>query len=162
MNYNEVVSLIKLIEDSKFNTCEINFENTYINLNKLDSHASKQAKEVLVEATKVNQIVSKNDVLEPVIKTEEINIEQPKETNTNEVSILSPIVGTFYESAKDGDKPFVSVGDTINEGDTLCIVEAMKVMNEVKSKHKGVIKKVLLNNADVVEFNQPLFIIEQK
>ncbi|HQR12725.1 MAG TPA: acetyl-CoA carboxylase biotin carboxyl carrier protein [Casimicrobiaceae bacterium] len=74
--------------------------------------------------------------------------------------VKSPMVGTFYRSATPGAEPFVEVGDTVAEGDTLCIVEAMKLMNEIESDKAGVIKAILTENGQPVEFGQPLFLIE--
>ncbi len=73
--------------------------------------------------------------------------------------VKSPMVGTFYRSATPGSKPFVEVGDTVAEGATLCIIEAMKLMNEIESDKAGVVKAVLSENGQPVEFGQPLFII---
>ena len=73
--------------------------------------------------------------------------------------IKSPMVGTFYRSAAPGSKPFVEVGDAVKEGDPLCIVEAMKLMNEIESDKGGVIKAILCENGQPVEFGQPLFVI---
>jgi acetyl-CoA carboxylase biotin carboxyl carrier protein len=73
--------------------------------------------------------------------------------------VKSPMVGTFYRSATPGSKPFVEVGDAIEEGGTLCIVEAMKLMNEIEADKGGVIKAVLVENGQPVEFGQPLFVI---
>ena len=75
-------------------------------------------------------------------------------------TIDSPMVGTFYAAPNPGAKDFVSVGDKISEGDVLCIIEAMKMMNEVKADSSGIIKQVLIENAEPVEFGQPLFVIE--
>ncbi|WP_026016834.1 acetyl-CoA carboxylase biotin carboxyl carrier protein [Catenovulum agarivorans] len=73
--------------------------------------------------------------------------------------VKSPMVGTFYSSPKPGAPVFASVGDTVNVGDTLCIIEAMKMMNEITADKAGTIKSVLAENGDVIEFDQPLFII---
>ena len=73
--------------------------------------------------------------------------------------VKSPMVGTFYRSATPGSKPFVEVGDTIEEGATLCIVEAMKLMNEIEADKSGVVKAILTENGQPVEFGQPLFVI---
>jgi acetyl-CoA carboxylase biotin carboxyl carrier protein len=73
--------------------------------------------------------------------------------------VKSPMVGTFYRSASPGAKPFVEIGDTVQQGDTLCIVEAMKLMNEIESDSGGTIKAVLVENGQAVEFGQPLFVI---
>ncbi len=73
--------------------------------------------------------------------------------------VKSPMVGTFYRSATPGSKAFVEVGDTVQEGSTLCIVEAMKLMNEIEADKSGVIKAILTENGQPVEFGQPLFVI---
>jgi len=75
-------------------------------------------------------------------------------------TIKSPMVGTFYRSASPGAKPFVEVGDPINEGQPVCIIEAMKIMNEIDSDTSGKIVRILCENGQAVEFGQPLFIVE--
>ncbi len=75
-------------------------------------------------------------------------------------TIDSPMVGTFYEAASPTSSPFVKVGDSIKVGDTLCIIEAMKMLNQIESEKSGVIKEVLVDNEQPVEFGQPLFVIE--
>ncbi|HEA3130290.1 TPA: acetyl-CoA carboxylase biotin carboxyl carrier protein [Aeromonas hydrophila] len=72
----------------------------------------------------------------------------------------SPMVGSFYRSSSPEAKPFVEVGQHVNVGDTLCIVEAMKMMNQIESDKAGVIKAILVENGQAVEFDEPLFIIE--
>jgi acetyl-CoA carboxylase biotin carboxyl carrier protein len=74
-------------------------------------------------------------------------------------ALKSPMVGTFYRSASPGAAPFVEIGDTVAQGDTLCIVEAMKLMNEIEADVGGTIKAILVENGQPVEFGQPLFII---
>jgi acetyl-CoA carboxylase biotin carboxyl carrier protein len=74
--------------------------------------------------------------------------------------VKSPMVGTFYRSATPGSTPFVEIGDTVELGATLCIIEAMKLMNEIESDKAGVIKAILTENGQPVEFGQPLFLIE--
>ena len=71
----------------------------------------------------------------------------------------SPMVGTFYRAASPGAKSFVEVGDAVKEGDTLCIVEAMKLMNEIEADASGVVKAILVENGQPVEFGQPLFVL---
>lgn len=96
--------------------------------------------------------------------------QQPAETEKNgdnpEASeepsgevVKSPIVGTFYRSPSPDDDPFVRVGDQIEKGQTVCIVEAMKIMNEIESDYSGEVKKILIDDAEPVEYDQPLFII---
>ena len=73
--------------------------------------------------------------------------------------VKSPMVGTFYRSASPGSKPFVEAGDTVAQGDALCIIEAMKLMNEIEADAAGTIKAILAENGQAVEFGQPLFVI---
>ena len=73
--------------------------------------------------------------------------------------VKSPMVGTFYRSSAPGSKPFVETGQNINAGETLCIIEAMKLLNEIEADQSGVVKKVLVENGQPVEYGQPLFII---
>lgn len=73
--------------------------------------------------------------------------------------VKSPMVGTFYRAPSPGAKPFVEVGQTVNPGDTLCIIEAMKLLNEIEADQGGVIKAILVENGQPVEYGEPLFII---
>ena len=73
--------------------------------------------------------------------------------------VKSPMVGTFYRSASPGSAAFVDVGQSVNSGDTLCIIEAMKLLNEIEADQSGVIKAILVENGQPVEFGQPLFVI---
>jgi len=75
--------------------------------------------------------------------------------------VKAPIVGTFYEAPSPEEDPFVEVGDSVSEGDVLCIIEAMKLMNEIECETSGTIKEVLVEDAEPVEFDQPLFVIEE-
>jgi acetyl-CoA carboxylase biotin carboxyl carrier protein len=75
-------------------------------------------------------------------------------------TVKSPMVGTFYRTANPGAKPFVEVGDAIKEGEPICIIEAMKIMNEIEADKSGTVKHIMCENGQAVEFGQPLFIIE--
>lgn len=77
--------------------------------------------------------------------------------STSGQSVLSPMVGTFYRASSPGAAPYVSVGDTVSEGQTLCVIEAMKLMNEIPADRAGVVKAILVENGQPVEFGQPLF-----
>jgi len=92
-------------------------------------------------------------------ESEKVEVNSEK-SDSNGESILSPMPGTFYSASSPESDPFVKVGDTVSKGDTLCIIEAMKIMNEIESEKSGVIKEVIVENGNPVEFNQPLFIIE--
>jgi acetyl-CoA carboxylase biotin carboxyl carrier protein len=74
--------------------------------------------------------------------------------------VKSPMVGTFYRSSSPGAAPFVQVGDVVKEGDTLCIIEAMKILNEIESDKSGTVKQVLCENGQAVEYGQALYVIE--
>ncbi len=76
-------------------------------------------------------------------------------------TVKSPIVGTFYEASSPDSDPFVKVGDKVSKGQTLCIIEAMKIMNEIEAEFGGTVQEVLVSNATPVEFDQPLFIIKK-
>ncbi len=82
-------------------------------------------------------------------------------TNNASNSILSPMVGTFYRASSPSNPSFVEVGQSVKSGQTVCIIEAMKLMNQIESDKTGVIKEILVNDGAPVEFGQPLFVIEQ-
>lgn len=90
--------------------------------------------------------------------------EEPEAAETNELPaghiVKSPMVGTFYRSSAPGAKPFVEMGQAVKAGDTLCIIEAMKLLNEIESDREGKIKAILLENGQPVEYGEPLFVIE--
>lgn len=75
-------------------------------------------------------------------------------------TVKSPMVGTFYRASSPGAKPFVEIGDTIKEGETICIVEAMKILNEIEADKSGTVSKILVDNGQAVEYGQPLYVIE--
>lgn len=84
----------------------------------------------------------------------------PAEEAVSGHTVKSPMVGSFYRAASPESKPFVEVGQTVKAGDTLCIIEAMKILNQIESDKAGVVKRILVENGQPVEYNQPLFIIE--
>lgn len=75
-------------------------------------------------------------------------------------AVKSPMVGTFYRSASPGAKPFVEVGDVVKEGQTICIIEAMKILNEIEADKSGTVSKIMCENGQAVEYGQPLFLID--
>lgn len=98
-----------------------------------------------------------------VIMEQEVKLVQtsPQSDIIEGDEILSPMVGTFYESQSPEHPPFVKIGDKVKKGQTLCIIEAMKLMNEIESEIEGEIVNILTGNEEMVEFNQPLFLIKQ-
>ena len=91
--------------------------------------------------------------VESETKTEEVN-------NENLITIKSSMIGTFYRSSSPEKPPFVSVGDSISSGDTICIIEAMKLFNEIESEVSGKVVKILVDDATPIEFDQPLFLVD--
>lgn len=92
--------------------------------------------------------------------SDELSLSQEVATKANNHEVVSPMPGTFYSAPSPEADPFVKVGDNVKKGDTLCIVEAMKIMNEIESENSGTISEILINNGDPVEYNQPLFKIK--
>ncbi|MCP4300468.1 MAG: acetyl-CoA carboxylase biotin carboxyl carrier protein [Gammaproteobacteria bacterium] len=86
----------------------------------------------------------------------------PAEVEEDGFEVTSPMVGTYYAASSPGAAPYVQVGDRINEGDTLCIIEAMKMMNQIESDVTGVVKSIRIQNGEPVEFGQTLFVIDQR
>jgi acetyl-CoA carboxylase biotin carboxyl carrier protein len=98
----------------------------------------------------------------PVIRKVNFPVEEEKKERKEErlIEIKSPMVGTFYRAPSPGAKPYVEVGDIVNPGDVVCIIEAMKLMNEIKAEVGGKIKEILVENGHPVEFGQTLFLVE--
>lgn len=97
------------------------------------------------------------DNVDAILKTND-DVKSVKKEISGHI-VKSPMVGTFYESPSPEADPFVVVGSNVNKGDTLCIVEAMKIMNQIEADKSGVISEILIKDAELVEYNQPLFVI---
>jgi len=148
MDIRKIKKLIELVQESGINELEISEgeESVRISRGGVVAAAPMMAAPVAVAATPVAAPVSSAAAAEaPVVSGHEVR---------------SPMVGTFYASASPESPVFVEVGQHVNAGDTLCIVEAMKMMNQIEADKSGVIKAILVQNEDAIEFDQPLFIIE--
>ena len=145
MDIRKVKKLIEMLENSNLEEIEIQEGEESVRLVK--SHGSLQS-------IKPQSIVLPQEAQPEVIEQE---IESSEATTRDSNSINSPMVGTFYASASPGAKPFISVGDIVSEGDVVCIVEAMKMMNEIKSEYSGTVLSVNVENAEPVEYGQSLF-----
>jgi acetyl-CoA carboxylase biotin carboxyl carrier protein len=86
----------------------------------------------------------------------------PEVSEEDGFEVTAPMVGTFYASSSPGAAPYIQVGDRVNEGDTLCIIEAMKMMNQIEADVSGVVKSIRIQNGEPVEFGQVLFVIDQR
>ena len=115
---------------------------------------------------KKEKIQTVQSVFEPIMAEKKVAVsESDKVEETTDIEgeiISSPLVGTYYEAPAEGADPFVKVGDIVKKGQTLAIIEAMKLMNEIESECGGVIKEIMVSNGQPVEFGQPLFRIEQE
>ena len=148
MDIRKVKKLIEMLEDSNLEEIEIQEGEESVRLVKGNSHNQNLH-------TQTISIPQNNPIQEP--PSEETAEEVIEETN----SIDSPMVGTFYASASPGAKPFISIGDIVSEGDVVCIVEAMKMMNEIKSEFSGKVLSVNVENSEPVEYGQSLFEISK-
>lgn len=115
---------------------------------------------------KKEKIQTVQSVFEPIMAEKKVAVSESDKveetTNIEGEIISSPLVGTYYEAPAEGADPFVKVGDIVKKGQTLAIIEAMKLMNEIESECDGVIKEIMVSNGQPVEFGQPLFRIEQE
>ena len=159
MDIRKVKKLMEMLEESSLGEMEIIEGEESIRLSKSSSVTAPIQNDqvntlVNVSPPKANEDISKKQITEEVTNTESVN------NNISGHEIKSPMVGTFYEAPSPGSKPFASIGDKVNVGDTLCIIEAMKMLNQIESDKSGVIKAIMVENAQPVEFNQVLFVIE--
>lgn len=152
MEYSEIKKLMDDMGDSKLTELEIEFpDGTKISLKKEDGKKlSAPAPAVVPQAQPPMNIIQAQAPVE--VKNE------PAKVEGNVVK--SPMVGTFYSKSSPTAEPFVKIGSKVKKGDTLCIIEAMKLMNEIESEFDGEIIDILVNDEDMVEYGQPLFIIK--
>ena len=155
MDIRKVKKLMEMLEESSLSEMEIVEGEESIRLSK-SSSATSQISNV---ANTTPLSVSSPEVQQIAIPKSENEVEEVAKIISGH-EIKSPMVGTFYEAPSPGSKPFVSIGDNIKAGDTLCIIEAMKMLNQIESDKSGVVKAILTENGQPVEYNQVLFVIE--
>ena len=148
MDIRKVKKLIEMLESSELEEIEIHEGEESVRL-------VKNKTETIVTQVQPNQTDKEGKKTE----SERSEKKSPIIENYEGEVITSPMVGTFYAAASPGAKPFISVGDEIQEGDVVCIVEAMKMMNEIKSDYSGKVISVLAENSEPVEFGQALFVV---
>lgn len=158
MNLNEIQDLIKFVAKSGVSEVEIEKDDF-----KIVIKTNKAASGTVIQATApvVQQAVA--PVAQPQVVT--VTPETPKTAapaadESKYVTIKSPMIGTFYRSPSPDKPAFVNVGDTIKQGDKICIIEAMKLFNEIEAEVSGKIIKVLTDDSKPVEYDQPLFLVE--
>ena len=147
MDLRKIKKLIEMLQESDLNEIEVKEGEESVRINR--------KKEIVNNST---QFISQN-------KLDNLSKAQPLEEDNkgliNLIDVKSPMVGTFYRSPAPDKPPFVEIGQKIKVGDTLCIVEAMKMMNQVKSEFNGTIKDILVENAQPVEFDEVIITLEK-
>ena len=151
MDLRKIKKLMELLEESGIAEIEVKEGEESIKLSRNTSISSMPVQQVIQQPELQIQATAQQPVKSDT---------QPSATAENRNTVNSPMVGTFYASASPESKPFVTIGQTVKKGDTLCILEAMKMMNQVQAESDGKIIEILVNNAEPVEFDQPLFVIE--
>ena len=163
MDLKDIQELIKFVAKSGATEVDLEIDNVKISIK---SPPKKKRGEVEEVATIIQQ--APTHVVATAVTPAPV-VEAPAESNpadsnsaeeSNYITIKASMIGTFYRSASPENPPFVSVGDTVKEGDPICIIEAMKLFNEIESEVSGKIIKVLADDSTPIEFDQPLFLVD--
>ncbi len=148
MNLKEIKEMIQLMNENNLNEIELERNGLKIRLVRGSQGVVQELVERAVGGTDALGVKSK------------ISKETAGQEEEKYIQIKAPMVGTFYKAGSPDAPPFVESGNTINVGDVVCIIEAMKLMNEIKSEVKGKIREILVENGEPIEFGQPLFLVE--
>ena len=148
MDIRKIKKLIEIIEESDIAEIEISEGEESVRISRYSSSIPAPVAVAAPVATIAAAAPVATAIAEAAIETPSGHV------------VKSPMVGTFYSSASPEAGPFVKVGQKVSEGETLCIIEAMKILNQIESDKSGTIKQILVDNAQPVEYDQPLFIIE--
>ena len=146
---DKVKEIIDILESSNVNEIEVTFWGRKVRV-------VKNGPGIVANHTQTG--VLQSNAVNSTNKEESVN--ELEENPSNGEKVLSPMPGVFYSAQSPDKPPFVNEGDRVKKGQVLCIIESMKIMNEIECEQDGVIKQVLVKNSDPVEFNQPLFIID--
>ena len=149
MDIRKIKKLIDLLEETGVAEIEIKEGEETVRISRFGSQANMQA---------MNYQMPMHMMAPPVAAA--ATAATPVEEEISGHKITSPMVGTFFRSASPGSLPFTEVGKHVKEGETLCIIEAMKILNQIEADKSGVVKAILAENGQPVEFGQPLFVIE--
>ena len=149
MDLRKVKKLIELLEESGLSEIEITEGDDKVRITK----GSKQ-----IPQTNIVETIHESETLTPNDSIDEHA--QPK-NNAEFQEVKAPMIGTYYQSPEPNAEAFVKVGDPISDGDTLCIIEAMKMMNKIESDVSGTIERIMVQNGDPVEFDQVLFLVSK-
>ena len=165
MDIKDIQELIKFVAKSGATEVDLEIDNFKISIKSPPMKAGKLIDQKIIVtpdqqiATPINQSQNHTSVQELETNT---NTDEKSEPLNDEkyITIKSPMIGTFYRKPSPDKEVFVNVGDSINQGDVLCVIEAMKLFNEIESEHSGKIIKVLVDDSSPIEFDQPLFLID--
>lgn len=160
MDYKAIQELIKSLDESKLTYLEVESEGIHLTLKK------ETEKIVSIKDTAAVDMTASNKVqlmqIEKAENQEELPKAEAKQEEENGVIVTSPIVGTVYLAPSPERPDFVEIGSEVKKGDTLCIIEAMKLMNEIESEADGTVVDIYVGNEQMIEYGQPLFKISQK
>ncbi len=164
MSLREIQELIKML--GKSNVSEISIERESFKIT-LRTHDTNKPAPVMIQAAPIppqpvmQQQPAMNTLQEEKAQVQKPDPAKPEASDSSRyVTIKSPMIGTFYRTPSPDKPPFINVGDEIKPGSVLCVIEAMKLFNEIESEHSGRIVKILVENAKPVEYDQPLFLLE--
>ena len=169
MDLKDIQELIKFVAKSGATEVELEIDNVKISIKSPPKkrRGSPDENPILIqhETGQVQQeaaptLVSQSAIVPKNTPATEKTIEKIEDNTDHLITIKSSMIGTFYRSSSPEKPPFVSVGDSINTGDTICIIEAMKLFNEIESEVSGKIIKILVDDATPIEFDQPLFLVD--
>jgi len=148
MDLRKLKTLIDLVSESNISELEITEADGKVRIVKADPRLLMTATPMMMQAAGPAMAAVPAVAVPPAVPVETGHI------------VKSPMVGTFYRSSSPGAKPLAEVGQAVKEGESICIIEAMKIMNEIEADKSGTVTKVLVENGQAVEFGQPLFVIE--
>ena len=155
MDLRKIKKLMELLEESGIAEIEVKEGEESIKLSRnISSSPNIQVPQIIQQPVQTSQPTNNQQASDMGANAVD-NLKKEKRNTVN-----SPMVGTFYASASPESKPFVTIGQSVKKGDTLCILEAMKMMNQVQAESDGRIVEILVDNAEPVEFDQPLFVLE--
>lgn len=160
MDFKQIQELIKLINDSNIGEVTIEQKEFRLTIKQKEEQITQ-----MVAASLPAPVYSQQQPLPqlPQQAAQAPSMEKPKQetsTSSNTITIKSPMIGTFYRRSSPDKPNFVEVGDEVSPGKVVCIIEAMKLFNEIESEIKGKVVKVLVDDASPVEYDQPLFLVE--
>ena len=162
MDLKDIQELIKFVAKSGATEVDLEIDNVKISIKsppKKRRGKEEEAPEIIQQIP--TQITPPAPVVTPdKIKVEKVSLKEDSTSESNYITIKASMIGTFYRSANPESAPFINVGDSIKSGDTICIIEAMKLFNEIESDVSGKIIKVLADDTTPVEFDQPLFLVD--